>query len=37
MIGTKPKNDKAAVGRPSSTGLTIYALDNQMFAPLSAP
>jgi hypothetical protein len=34
MIGTKPKNDEAAEGRQSSSGLTTDAIDNQMFAPL---
>src|SRR5258705_6232860 len=37
MIGTKPKNDSAAEGRPSSSGLMMHALNNQMFAPVGAP
>jgi hypothetical protein len=34
MIGGKAKNDEAAEGWPSSSGLPTYALGNQMFAPL---
>jgi len=34
MIGDKAMNDEAAEGRQSSSGLTAYAIDNQMFAPL---
>jgi hypothetical protein len=37
MIGTKPKNDEAAERRQSSSGLTTYAIVNQIFAPMFAP